>query len=159
MINSNFANRVIPSLFAIFLLINTSASQDYWKRNYGGQTITEANAITMTPDSNYLVVGSTYANGNRNAYLLKIKPNGDTLWTRSYGGIRECATWRICSAGSGNFIAIGYTRADNGNIDIFLLKISGKGDTLWSKSYDFNADAEIGGISPTKDGNYLPFDL
>ena len=42
-------------------------------------------------------------------YLLKIKPNGDTLWTKTYSGTNYNSAKAIIPTSDGNFIVAGYT--------------------------------------------------
>jgi len=56
---------------------------------YGGSERDVANCIAATSDSGFVVVWHTYSSGTVDAdvYILRIDSNGDTLWTRTYGGL------------------------------------------------------------------------
>jgi acyl-coenzyme A synthetase/AMP-(fatty) acid ligase len=49
-------------------------------------------AVRQTADGGYIVGGSTLSAGAGQAdfYLVRTDPNGDTLWTRAYGGGFPC---------------------------------------------------------------------
>ena len=133
--------------------------QSYWKRMYAGTGNNEATAITSTPDGNFIVTGSSSPFGSVNShdiYLLKIKPNGDTLWTKTYGGNSDNVAYAITPTPDGNFIVAGRSSSFGaGNYDVYLLKIKPDGDTLWTKTYGGNDFEEADAITPTPDGNFI----
>ena len=114
-----------------------------------------ANAITPTFDGNFIVAGYTNPNGieiNNSVYLIKINPNGDTLWTKTYFGGHANA---IVQTTDGNFIIAGETnRNDSGNYSAYLIKINPNGDTLWTKTY-IGGLVWVNTIIPTTDGNII----
>ncbi|HMD68529.1 MAG TPA: putative Ig domain-containing protein [Chitinivibrionales bacterium] len=71
-------------------------------------------------------------------YLMKVSPQGDTLWTRTY-------TWpvfhwpeAIAAAQDGNFLIVADASgisASGGAYGVCFLKINPSGDTLWTKQY------------------------
>lgn len=114
-----------------------------------------AHAIASTLDGNYLVAGYGLSLGDsiESVCLLKINPNGDTVWTKSYRGTDyQCAT-ALASTGDGSFIVAGYVYSDKTNKDaIYLMKIDSDGDTLWTRKYQ---GARAYAIIQIKDGNFI----
>jgi len=68
-------------------------------------------------------------------YLLKINQNGDTLWTKTYGGTGKEVAYAITTTPDGNSIVAGVTFSSIGAGYIYLLKINSDGDTLWTKTF------------------------
>jgi uncharacterized delta-60 repeat protein len=156
--NKTFAIRMTAAAVGIMMLAGICAGQSYWKRTYGGSLSDGANAITPTPDGNFIVAGytSSFGNVNGDAYFLKIKPNGDTLWTKTYGVTNINGASAITPTPDGNFIAAGYTYSlGNGSGDAYLLKIKPDGDTLWTKTYGGTELDAADAITPTSDGNFI----
>jgi hypothetical protein len=150
--------KVILMLVILCTLTSVCWGQSYWKRSYGGSGNDFAYAITPTLDGNFIVAGSTssFGNGDREVYLLKINVNGDTLWARTYGGTGYDEAYAITPTSDGNFIVAGYTESFGaGSHDVYLLKIKPNGDTLWTRTYGGIGDDEALAITPTSDGNFI----
>jgi hypothetical protein len=126
-----------------FICVNLSYGQTYWNKTYGhasGYVL----AIQSTVDGNFLAVGSS---GSGEGLVMKIKPNGDSIWTKTYGQ-NSPYNWftAIQPTRDGNFLILGNTNA------ACLLKINQNGDTLWTKIYD---SCTINAIYASDDGNFL----
>ena len=70
-------------------IVKTNANGDtLWTKIYDTGTWEGAGDVIETPDGGYLIVGYTQIQGVGNAdlWLLKTDNNGDTLWTKLYGG-------------------------------------------------------------------------
>ncbi len=120
-------------------LIKTDKNGDIlWTRTYGGTDYDKGSSIQITADSGYIISGWTksYGNSNENAYLIKTDKNGDTLWTRVYGGSDNDWFMSIESAGNNDYIAVGATESfGSGDFDVFLIRLNNRGDTLWARTY------------------------
>jgi hypothetical protein len=127
-----------------------------WTRKYGRSDYNVAWAVTADAAGNFIVAGHTFpfSTGLSEAYLLKINPDGDTVWTRTYTGIGIAGANSIMSSGDGNFLVAGNTDSiGRGSAGAFLFKINPAGDTVWTEAY---TGAEyIGDITPTSDGNFI----
>jgi hypothetical protein len=129
-----------------------------WTKTYGRTGYEEATVITPTSDGNFIVVGFTnsFGTGDWDVYLLKIKPTGDTLWTKTYGGTGIDVAIAITPTSDGNFIVAGTTSSFGaGSWYVYLLKIKPDGDTLWTKTYGGTGYEEANAITPTSDGNFI----
>jgi hypothetical protein len=152
--------KMIMGVLVMAVMVGGVWGQTYWKKTYGRANWDEAKSITPTTDGNFVVVGGTYnlAGTGEDAYLLKIKPNGDTIWTKTYGRANE--DWVSASAivptPEGNFLVVGniYIVGTATNA-IYLLKINPNGDTLWTKMYGRAYWDEASAIAPTSDGNFI----
>jgi hypothetical protein len=152
--------KMIMGVLAVAVMVGGVGGQTYWKKTYGGAQWDEARSIMPTPDGNFIVAGGTYklSGTGEDACLLKIKPNGDTIWTKTYGRTNEdwISTYAIVSAPDGNFLAVGniYMQGTGTNA-IYLLKINPNGDTLWTKTYGGAYWDNANAITPTPDGNFI----
>lgn len=59
-----------------------------WNRTYGGPGDDYAGSIQELPDSGFILCGGTKrtASSDADVYLVRINSNGDTLWTKTFGG-------------------------------------------------------------------------
>jgi hypothetical protein len=82
------------------------------------------------------------------------QPRPDMLWTRNYGGTGPDIAMCIRPTLDGNYIAAGTTQSF-GPDDIYLIKISPLGDTLWTRVLDFGNIEQANSIWPTDNGGFL----
>ena len=74
-------------LLLVGTLSNLSA-QITFEKSYGGAGDDRAQSAIQTFNGGYFIAGSTqsYGAGFYDAYFIKTNANGDTLWTKTYGG-------------------------------------------------------------------------
>ena len=88
-------------------------------------------------DSGFVIVGSTesYGHGNSDVYLLKTNQNGDTLWTKTYGGSDWDYGNNVQNTFDGGFIIAGQESSTDttGIAHIYMIKTDSIGDTLWTE--------------------------
>lgn len=111
-----------------------------WQKTYGGTGEDIANDIVVTFGGFYFIVGSTtsFGAGGKDIYLLKLDFNGDTVWSKTYGGSldEEGLSLTVQSGEFDNILISGYsTSFGSGDKDAYLLKINTNGDTLWTKVF------------------------
>ena len=111
-----------------------------WYKTIGGPDRDQAYCIEQTSDSGFIILGSTfsYGNGNRDIYLIKTDENGDTLFTKTYGGFNTDNAYSIKQTSDGGYIFVGETISfDQGQnfYDVYLIKTDQGGDTIWTKRY------------------------
>jgi hypothetical protein len=130
-----------------------------WTRAYGGSSWDGAHYVYATADTCYLIAGYTesYGSGGKDMYLLKLDHNGDTIWTRTYGGTLQDCAYVICDAHDGGYLAVGYRNGPSGwtKGDLWLLKLDDNGDTLWTKTYGGTGEDYGISLRHTLDGNYI----
>ncbi|MCB0706451.1 MAG: T9SS type A sorting domain-containing protein [Saprospiraceae bacterium] len=132
---------------------------ELWSKIYDYYNIgyRSARAIAETVDQDLLLVGS---DGFSKALVFKTASNGDSLWTKGFGGNGVNSFYDIVGTDDNNFILVGSFEAEtggNGNTEIWAMGMNAAGDSLWSKKYfapaTFNSAAMD--ISPLPSGNYL----
>jgi hypothetical protein len=133
-----------------FYLAKTDSAGDLvWSKTYGGTRDDEAYSVQQTLDGGYIIAGYSKSFGvtNYNAYLIKTDANGDTAWTKTYGGINSDYANAVQQTIDGEFILAGYTNSfvtgsDSGNI--YLIKTDVVGNIKWTTS--------LGGTIAISDG-------
>ncbi len=129
-----------------------------WTRSFGGPSYDMAYSVQQTADGGYIVAGETRSVGARiiDAYLIKINAQGDTLWTKTYGGSRGDYGFSVLQTADGGYVIGGCTRSFGaGNYDFYLIRTNASGDTLWTRTYG-GADWDVGrSIQQTSDGGYI----
>jgi hypothetical protein len=104
----------------IITKIDSSGTQ-IWIKNYGSSGGNQLYSIIQCKDGNYITAGtSTIADNNVNKafggydwIIIKVKPNGDKIWVRTYGGSQNDYLQSIIQLNDNGYAAVGYTNSDN----------------------------------------------
>ena len=141
---SNRANGGAPSMLVV--ITDAAGKELHSVSSYGGSAYTEGFSVIQNADSGYLVAGfiQKTSTSDRNLYLARIKDDGSLYWEKSIGAtssnssdtVNDAAYGVISAPGGGYYI----TGSINGGANmegarIFLMKVSAKGDSLWTKTY------------------------
>jgi len=143
---------------------------DYIK-TYGGSDLDKAVSIVLAEDGNYVVLGSTKSTdgditdkttSDLDFWLLKVKPNGDIVWSKTYGGPEDDTAASLEKTNDGGYIASGYSRGAGGDVsnnegfhDFWIVKFTASGDLQWEKSFGFSGSDKAYKVIQTKDGGYI----
>ncbi len=121
------------------LLIKTDRSGNMlWKKTYGDTLYELASSVRQTPDGGYVFAGYKGASrlGDRQVYVVKTQADGDTVWTRTYGGPSYDEGYCIERTHDGGYVVVGYTKSFGaGREDIYLLRTDDAGDSLWARTF------------------------
>jgi hypothetical protein len=104
-----------------------------FERNYGGSHVDEGSAFAFTPDGGYMVIGNTwsYGAGAADIYLLRLDSNGDTLWTRTYGGEMDDYAVAIHEIPDEGYVIVGMPGQHDPGDFIFIMGIDYNGEIQW----------------------------
>jgi len=148
-------------LMVVFLCVSSLFAQPpdtLWTRVYGGEHDDCIYDVIETSDSEYVAVGSTrsFGAGNSDVYLIKLNTNGDTMWTKTYGGPLDDVGRSVQETSDGGFIIAGWTEsfATDGS-NIYLIKTDINGDTTWTNTsggtlYDYGYS-----VQETSDNGFI----
>jgi len=150
---------VTGEVFGDVVLIKTDETGDsLWTKTYGGNDLDVGNSVHQTTDGGYIIVGTTYSFGigEDDIWLIKTDENGDTLWSKTYGGNTGEEGYSVQQTNGGGYIIVGYTDSFGaGKDDIWLIKTDANGDTLWTRTYGGSDDEEGYSVWQTTDGGYV----
>jgi hypothetical protein len=143
---------------AAILLPSFLHAQITFQRTYGGADSDYGCSVEQTTDGGYIVTGFTYSYGAGRAdmWLIKTDANGDTTWTRTFGGAEDDAGRSVQQTRDGGFIVAGTTNSSGaGGDDIWLVRVDAGGNRVWSKTLG-GAGQEAGGwVQQTGDGGFI----
>lgn len=130
-----------------------------WTKTYGGTDWDFGNCVEQTSDGGYIICGETYSygNGDEDYYVIKTDMNGDTTWTKTFGGTEQDIARSIIQTSDGNYLVTG-TSKSNGDIDgdFYTLKLNQiNGDSLWSSKYGGAAADYANDAVESQYGGYL----
>jgi hypothetical protein len=130
-----------------------------WIGMYGEESIEITYSIQQTSDEGYVMAGETWSNtaGWNDFLIVKTDADGDTLWSKKYGGSDVDRAQSINQTADGGYYIGGYTESFGaGYSDFWLLRTDDQGDTLWSRTFgssDKFERAYCGDL--TGDGGYV----
>ena len=140
-------------------LIKTNSTGDsLWTKTYGGINADLGADVQQTTDGGYILAGKISGTGvgNNDACLIKTNAVGDTLWTKTYGGLGDNSASTVQQTTDGGYIFVGLTNSFGaGNYDIYLIKTNAAGDTLWTTTYGGTNDEQGSAVYQTVDGGYI----
>jgi len=121
-----------------FLFVRTdSVGNVLWIKNYGGAAFDLCWNITPTSDGGFALVGRTqsFGSGGEDFWLLKTNANGDSLWSKTYGGASLERAYSVVECSDGGFAVGGHSFSFGvGGSDFWLVRTDSNGDSLWSKT-------------------------
>jgi len=135
-------------------LVRTDCNGDtIWTKTFGGGQGDFGTSVYQTVNGGYIIVGSTesFGAGNWDVWLIRTNVDGDTLWTRTYGGSQRDVGTSVQQTTDGGYIIVGSTDSFGGREDFWLIKTDSNGDTLWTKTFV----GEGASVQQTSDGGYI----
>jgi hypothetical protein len=143
----------------IYLIKTDPLGNELWTKIYGDTADDFGFSVQQTQDGGYIIVGYTesFGAGSRDVWLLKTDPLGDTLWTKTYGGVNSDVGYSIQETQNGGFIIAGATdiKPPTGAWDVWLLKTDSLGDTLWTKTFGGSIRDDGYSVQQTSDGGFI----
>lgn len=141
-----------------------------WEKSFGGSEIDEAHSISKTADGNYLILGDSRSNdqdisnskGAADIWLIKISPDGNLIWDKSFGGSNFDAGRNITPTFDGGFLLSGSSRSQNGDFtnnngqnDAVIMKINSEGNITWQKTIGGSQIDVTYGVTELNNGSII----
>ena len=75
----------------VYLIKTNENGEEEWSQTFGGEESDYSKFVQQTSDGGYIITGDTgsFGNGGKDVYLIKTNENGDSLWTKTFGGIGD----------------------------------------------------------------------
>jgi len=147
-----------------------STGNTIWSKAFGGTGTDYLCIVRQTDDNGYVAVGYTASNdgdisGNHGGYdgwIIKIDSNGNTIWSKAFGGTGDDSLQSIIIASDGGYLAVGHTVSNDGDIsdnhgngDGWIVKVDATGTKVWSKCFGGFGAEKLNSIYQTSDGGYV----
>ena len=113
-------------------VIKTDAEgNQMWVKTLGNKPFYDfGNAVLELSDGGYFVAGTTKSIVNdekifnNDVYLVKLDPDGNVMWEKSFGGSEADWASSAVQSGAGDVVVAGYTNSTgSGFFDLLLLRI------------------------------------
>ncbi len=158
------------SAVLMFFAFNASAQvpEIIWQQCYGTADLDYAFGIAPTENGYMLAVevqsgeGLTNYHGSYDIWIVNIDSNGTLLWEKCVGGSGYDSPQKIISIGNNEFYVFGMTGSTDGDVqsynqgngDLWVVKINGEGVLLWEKCYGSWGTDEPRDMILTADGGF-----
>ncbi len=130
-----------------------------WQKTLGSDKEEIPTDLEILNDGSIVISGSAdqsafapSAYGGKNAFLTKLTPAGNLIWTKVYGGSGDDGIKSFMPVPDG-FISIGTSTSADGDYpvnagkkDIYIFKLDAAGSIVWKKHYGNSDDDEAGDI-------------
>jgi len=141
-----------------------------WRRFFGGTSNDRAYSVVQANDDGFVLTGSSESNDfdisdNRGSYdfwVIKITDKGDLVWQSSFGGSGIDKAWDIAKTNDNGYVITGNTFStdtdiskNNGESDVWLIKIDDAGKMIWEKTYGGLQFDAAQSVSLTTDGGFI----
>ncbi|MGH1366458.1 MAG: T9SS type A sorting domain-containing protein [Calditrichia bacterium] len=124
----------------LWVLRTNAAGDTIWTKTYGGTNSEFPADLMLTSDGGFILLGATrsFGAGATDCWLVRCDANGDTLWTKTYGGTGSDVVASFAQTSDGGYAIIGNTFSfgEPGQPDMWLLRTDANGDTLWTTNYN-----------------------
>jgi hypothetical protein len=133
-----FTNSFGAGGYDFYLLKTDNNGNVLWAKTYGGSNDDMATNIKKLADGNYIVCGETksFGEGNGDVLIIKVSPNGDLIWSKTYGGKEEEHYASLDVLTSGGFIIASQTDSYGEGKDILLIKTDSGGNSCCSRDLE-----------------------
>ncbi len=135
---AGFSHKFNPYTFYygddVYLVKTDSDGDTLWTKTYVGNSNTKSYSVQQTTDGGYIITGESLTPFGEieNLILIKADSNGDTLWTKSYGGNYGDVGYCVQQTTDGGYIITGKSDLDGSgyNTMVYLVKTDVNGSIL-----------------------------
>ncbi len=114
-----------------FLKVDTSGFKQ-WEKIFGGNPLNDDfHQVSTTFDGGYVLAGTTSSSGpiDPNIWLFKTNANGDSLWSRTFGGDNHDHGYSGVQTADSGYIVSGYSSSFGFNYEnAYLIKTDANGN-------------------------------
>jgi hypothetical protein len=138
-------------------LIRLNSNRDtVWTRVMGGAYYEAAARAIATADGGFAIAAYKQNNvGYDDWWIIKLKSNGDTAWTKQIGTVYDEYPEGIAATADGGFVVVGSYSSSSVNEDVMAVKFNINGDIAWQKTYGGSSYDIANAVTVYPDGSMM----
>jgi hypothetical protein len=147
-----------PGTRSAYLLRLGHAGNTLWSRTWRFGRDASIGDIHLTSDGGFFAAGesSDLIGDSAEALLVRFDAQGDTVWTRTFGGRNKDYFARIQVAADGGLYLYGITASfGSGQEDLYVVRTDSAGRRLWERAYGTASRESNGDAVAGADGSLL----
>ncbi|MEM9363201.1 MAG: hypothetical protein AAGA43_11225 [Bacteroidota bacterium] len=141
-----------------------------WRRYFGGTNNDRSFGVVEANDGGLVMVGASESDdfdisnskGSYDFWVVKVNAKGEMLWEKSFGGTGIDKAYAVVKTQDNAYAVVGNTFSvdtdiskNNGESDVWLIKVSDNGDLLWEKTFGGTAFDAARGLDSTLEGGFV----
>lgn len=135
-------------------------NQILFEKTFIGSSTEFGHSIIESGDGNFIICGTTetFSAGSTDIFVIKVNPEGDTIWTKTFGSSSEEIghSLHIRAASDSGYILTGRTYGfGTTNGGVYIVKLQPNGDIAWDAVFDGSANEHGRAIELTEDKGYI----
>jgi hypothetical protein len=144
-----------------YLLRVDAEGDTLWTKMYDMPGVGGACSVRQTEDGGYIICAprdkwpGEFSPDDIDFFIMKTDAWGDSIWTSVCGGDANDWPRDIVQTADGGYAVVGGTRSFGGDEDVYLVKFSECGDTVWTRAYGGAGYDHGQSLEQTTDGCYL----
>ncbi len=153
-----FTFNFLVGLLILSFLSTTLLAQNTFYKKYGHEGIEWGQFVIETNGGGYAIVGSTNSMGagNYDVWLLVTDSNGDTLWTKTYGGPNDDQGYCVRQTADNGFIVAAHKTVEGNYKDGWVFKTDAVGNIEWERFFGTDLNGEsVTSIVPSTDNTFI----
>lgn len=125
------------ALVDIYLVKINGDGTQLFGRMIGGSNLEIGRKLSRTTTNKIMLLAGTqsYGAGDRDFYLLQLNSNGDTIFTKTYGGAGYEETQSMKRLANGNYLLHGHSASNQPAHNMYSLVVNESGDVIWEKEF------------------------
>lgn len=159
-----------PQMTDVWLVKINATGDISWQKTYGGSAPDFGRAFQAAPDDGFVVLAGTSSydgqvsghHGSTDFWVFQVDVSGQLMWQRAFGGANIDTPYDIISTNDGGYMAVGSSKSTDGDLsnnqgdhDIWLVKMSFEGELEWQKTYG-GSNADISrSVLQLSNGNFV----
>ncbi len=154
---ATYHSQVATTLGDVLVAKLTMDGDIVWEMTYGGDALDQGLYLEKTSDGGYFILGETdsMGAGERDLYLVRITAEGELLWEKTVGGPETEWAKDLIPMADGGFLLLGETDSYNDDFDVYVVRVDGDGDVIWSKTLDAGANESGTALLEAPNGDLL----
>lgn len=144
-------------LFIFSKSIYSQIPDTIWTKTFGGPLADVGNSVKQTNDGGFIVAGTTssFGAGGQDIWLIKTDANGDTLWTKTFGGTGNDRAANVVQTNDNGYAVFGTTNSFGNVDDLLFLKVDSVGNSKWYRTFNGGYIEYATDGLQTKDNGYI----